>query len=109
MVSLSAMLPLVMACRISSCSWVDRLRWDVSGAALCPEGEGSTPCSQGWASISSRLARLEGSLCSILEIRLRERERKKNHPFIYLFSSISLLILITPVIALATVNYSLCT
>lgn len=73
MVSLSAMFPELMACRMSSCSWGDRLQCGETG-----DGDASTPCSHGWDSISSRGARFDGSLCSIREIRLKESYKQKT-------------------------------
>ncbi len=88
MASRSAMLPPVMACSMNSCSSGNKLRWEVSGAAVYPAGEGSTPCNQEWPSISVRDARLAGSLCSIREIKLtgkRENERERMRRDCYSF------------------------
>lgn len=70
MVSRSAMLPSTMRCMMEPCSSSDRLRWDTRGVDSLVAGEGSTPWSHWWRSISSKVARFLGSLWSMWAIRL---------------------------------------
>ncbi len=70
MASLSAMSPSTMRWMMLLCSSSDRLLWDTSGVLYLVAGDGSTPWSHAWLSISSSDARLFGSLCSIRFIRL---------------------------------------
>ena len=70
MVSRSAMPPSTMRWMMEPCSSSDRLRWDTRGVDSLVAGEGSTPWSHSWASISSRVARFLGSRCSMWAIRL---------------------------------------
>lgn len=76
MASRSAMLPSTMRCMMEPCSSSDRLRWDTRGVDSLVAGEGSTPLSHLWRSISSRVARFLGSRCSMWAMRLKGVTKK---------------------------------
>lgn len=79
MASRSAMSPSTMRWMMLLCSSSDRFLCDTSGVLYLVAGEGSTPCSQAWLSISSREALLFGSLWSIRSIKLaKERKVEKK-------------------------------
>lgn len=78
MASRSAMSPSTMRWMMLLCSSSDRFLCDTSGVLYLVAGEGSTPCSQAWLSISSREALLFGSLWSIRSIKLDKRKRRKK-------------------------------
>lgn len=68
--SRSAMSPRTMRWMMLLCSSSDRFLWETRGVLYLVAGDGSTPCSQAWLSISSREALRFGSLWSIRSIRL---------------------------------------
>lgn len=68
--SRSAMSPSTMRWMMLLCSSSDKFLWETRGVLYLVAGEGSTPCSQVWLSISSSEARRLGSLCSMRSIRL---------------------------------------
>lgn len=70
MASRSAMSPSTMRWMMELCSSSERFLWDTRGVLNLVAGDGSTPCSHAWLSISSSEARCLGSLCSIRFIRL---------------------------------------
>lgn len=76
MASLSAMSPSTMRWMMPLCSSSERFLWDTSGVLNLVAGDGSTPWSHAWLSISSSDARLFGSLWSIRFIRLWRAERE---------------------------------
>lgn len=76
MASLSAMSPSTMRWMMLLCSSSDKFLWDTRGVLNLVAGDGSTPWSHAWLSISSSDARLFGSLCSIRFIRLWRRGRE---------------------------------
>lgn len=78
MASLSAMSPSTMRWMMLLCSSSDRFLWDTSGVLYLVAGDGSTPWSHAWLSISSSDARLFGSLWSIRFIRLWKTEREDD-------------------------------
>lgn len=78
MASLSAMSPSTMRWMMLLCSSSDRFLWDTSGVLYLVAGDGSTPWSHAWLSISSSDARLFGSLWSIRFIRLWRTEREDD-------------------------------
>lgn len=73
MASRSAMSPSTMRWMMLLCSSSERFLYDTRGMLYFVAGEGSTPWSQGWFSISSKEALLLGSLCSIRVIRLERK------------------------------------
>lgn len=75
MVSRSAMSPSTMRWMMLLCSSSDRFLWETRGVLYLVAGDGSTPCSQAWLSISSREARCLGSLWSMRSIRLRKMRK----------------------------------
>lgn len=74
MVSRSAMSPRTIRCMMLLCSSSERFLYETRGMLYFVAGDGSTPCSQGWFSISSKDARRFGSLCNIRVIRLGKRK-----------------------------------
>lgn len=78
MVSRSAMSPRTMRCIILLCSSSDRFLYDTRGILYLVAGDGSTPWSQAWFSISSKDALRFGSLCNIRVIRLWIKNKSKQ-------------------------------
>ncbi|KAG9355720.1 hypothetical protein JZ751_000558 [Albula glossodonta] len=78
MASRSAMSPSTMRWMMLLCSSSDRFLWETSGVLYLVAGEGSTPCSQAWFSISSSDARRLGSRCSMRFIRLEGEDREES-------------------------------
>lgn len=78
-VSRSAMSPRTMRCIILLCSSSDRFLYDTRGMLYFVAGEGSTPWSHAWFSISSNDALRFGSLCNIRVMRLWRKNRSKQN------------------------------
>lgn len=78
-VSRSAMSPRTMRCIMLLCSSSDRFLYDTRGMLYFVAGEGSTPWSHAWFSISSKDALRFGSLCNIRVIRLQTKNRSKQN------------------------------
>lgn len=78
MVSRSAMSPRTMRCIILLCSSSDRFLYDTRGILYLVAGDGSTPWSHAWFSISSKDALRFGSLCNIRVIRLWIKNKSKQ-------------------------------
>lgn len=75
--SRSAMSPSTIRWMMLLCSSSDRFLWETRGVLYLVAGDGSTPCSQAWLSISSREARRLGSLWSMRSIRLKPGEGQR--------------------------------
>lgn len=86
-VSLSAISPRTMRCIILLCSSSDRFLYDTRGILYFVAGEGSTPWSHAWFSISSKDALRFGSLCNIRVIRLWIKNKAKQNALTCLNSS----------------------
>lgn len=86
-VSLSAISPRTMRCIILLCSSSDRFLYDTRGILYFVAGEGSTPWSHAWFSISSKDALRFGSLCNIRVIRLWIKNKAKQNALTCLYSN----------------------